>query len=66
MVLFGSEAEHLVRLEMENPMKNMLLAAFAAISLTAALAPLANAADFHNGSTLAGDAEATQRQQTGS
>jgi hypothetical protein len=47
-------------------MKNMLLAAFAAISLTAALAALANAADFHNGSTLAGDAEATQRQQTGS
>jgi hypothetical protein len=48
------------------PMKNMILAALAALSLTAALAPIANAAVFHNGSTVAGDAVATQRQQTGS
>jgi hypothetical protein len=47
------------------PMKNMILAALAALSLTAALAPMANAAIFHNGSSVAGDAEATQRQQTG-
>jgi hypothetical protein len=46
-------------------MKNMILAALAALSLTAALAPMANAAIFHNGSSVAGDAEATQRQQTG-
>jgi hypothetical protein len=48
------------------PMKNMILAAVAALSLTAALAPIANAAVFHNGSTVAGDAAATERQQTGS
>ena len=49
-------------------MKNTFLAAFAALSLTATLAaPIAaNAAVFHNGSTVAGDAAATQRQQTGS
>jgi hypothetical protein len=46
-------------------MKNLILAAFAALSLTAAVAPLANARDFHNGSTVAGDAEATRMQQTG-
>ena len=46
-------------------MKYVIHAAFAAISLTTALAPLANAAVFNNGSTVAGDAEATQRQQTG-
>jgi hypothetical protein len=47
-------------------MKNMILAVFAAISLTAAIAPLANAAVFHNGSTVDDDAGATRRQQTGS
>lgn len=47
-------------------MKNMILAAFAALSLTAAIAPVANAASFHNGSTVAGDAGATRMQQTGS
>ncbi len=36
-------------------MKNLILAAFAAISLTAAIAPLASAATFHNGSSIAGD-----------
>lgn len=46
-------------------MKNMILAAFAALSLTAAIAPLANAAAFHNGSTVAGDSAATKIQQTG-
>jgi hypothetical protein len=50
----------------DNPMKNLILAAFAALSLTAAIAPLANAATFHNGSTVAGDAAATRTQQTGS
>jgi hypothetical protein len=47
-------------------MKNLILAAFAALSLSAAVAPLANAAVFHNGSTVAGDATATRLQQTGS
>jgi hypothetical protein len=46
-------------------MKNMILAAFAALSLTAAIAPVASAAVFHNGSTVAGDAAATQMQQQG-
>ena len=41
-------------------MKNLVLAAFAALSLTAAIAPVANA---H--STVAGDAQATRMQQTG-
>jgi hypothetical protein len=44
-------------------MKNLILAAFAALSLTAAVAPLANAATFHNGSTVAGDQTATAIQQ---
>jgi hypothetical protein len=47
------------------PMKNLILAAFAALSLTAAIAPMANAAVFHNGSTVGGDAAATRSQQTG-
>jgi hypothetical protein len=42
-------------------MKNLILAAFAAISLTAAIAPAA----FAN-STVAGDAVATRTQQTSS
>jgi hypothetical protein len=46
-------------------MKNLILAAFAALSLSAAVAPLASAADFHNGSSVAGDAAATRWQQTG-
>ena len=46
-------------------MKNMMLAALAALSLTAAVAPAANAAIFHNGSTVAGSAAATRMQQTG-
>jgi hypothetical protein len=48
------------------PMKNLILAAFAALSLSAAIAPLASAATFHNGSTVAGDSLATRMQQTGS
>jgi hypothetical protein len=47
-------------------MKTMILAAFAALSLTAAVAPVANAAVFHNGSSIAADAGATRMQQTGS
>jgi hypothetical protein len=43
------------------PMKNVILAAFAALSLTAAIVPAANAK-----STIAGDAQATRQQQTGS
>jgi hypothetical protein len=46
-------------------MKHMILAAFAALSLTTAIAPVANAALFHNGSTVAGDTAATRVQQTG-
>jgi hypothetical protein len=46
-------------------MKNLFLAAFAALSLTAAIVPVASAATFHNGSTVAGDAAATRMQQTG-
>ena len=46
-------------------MKNLILAAFTALSLTAAIAPVASAAVFHNGSTVAGDAAATQMQQQG-
>ena len=42
-------------------MKNMILAAFAALCLTATIVPAANAK-----STIAGDAQATQQQQTGS
>jgi hypothetical protein len=42
-------------------MKNLVLAAFAVLSLTAAIAPVAKAA-----STIAGDAQATRMQQTGS
>jgi hypothetical protein len=42
-------------------MKNFILVAFAALSLGAAVAPAANA---H--STIAGDAQATRMQQTGS
>jgi hypothetical protein len=47
-------------------MKNLILTALAALSMTAAIAPVANAAGFHNGSTVAGDATATRMQQTGS
>lgn len=42
-------------------MKNLILAAFAALTVTAAVAPVANAT-----STIAGDAAATQMQRTGS
>jgi hypothetical protein len=47
-------------------MKKIILAAFTALTLTAAIAPMASAAVFHNGSTVAGDAQATRMQQTGS
>jgi hypothetical protein len=49
-------------------MKKMFLAAFTMLSLAAtAAAPVAaNAAVFHNGSTVAGDAAATRMQQAGS
>jgi hypothetical protein len=61
------EAGHLARPieRWRTPMKNLILAAFAALSLSAAIAPLANAAGFHNGSTVAGDAAATQMQRQG-
>jgi hypothetical protein len=42
-------------------MKNLILAAIAALSLTAAIVPVANAY-----STIGGDAQATRMQQTGS
>jgi hypothetical protein len=47
-------------------MKNMVLAAVAALSLSSVVVPAANAAIFHNGSSVAGDAVATRLQQTGS
>ncbi len=47
-------------------MKTMILAAFAAISLGSAVVPAAQAAIFHNGSTISGDSLATREQQTGS
>jgi hypothetical protein len=46
-------------------MKNLILAAFAALSLTAAVVPAAYAATFHNGSSVADDAGATRLQQSG-
>jgi hypothetical protein len=42
-------------------MRNLVLAAIAALSLTAAIVPAANAA-----SSVAGDQQATRQQQTGS
>jgi hypothetical protein len=42
-------------------MKNLILAAFAALSLSAAIVPVANAA-----SSVAGGSLATRTQQTGS
>jgi hypothetical protein len=42
-------------------MTNLILAAFAALSITAAIAPAAKAT-----STIAGDAQATRLQQTNS
>jgi hypothetical protein len=42
-------------------MRNMILVAIAALSLSAAIVPAANA-----NSTVAGDAQATRQQQTGS
>jgi hypothetical protein len=42
--LFCIEAGHRARPEMENSMKTMILAAFATLSLTAAVAPAAHAA----------------------
>jgi hypothetical protein len=50
---------------MEKKMKNLSFAALAALSLSVAVIP-AYAHDFHNGSSVAGDLSATNRQQTGS
>jgi len=49
-------------------MKKMFLAALTVLSLTAAaVAPIAaNAAVFHNGSSVGGDSSATRSEQTGS
>jgi len=44
----------------DHSMKNLMFAALAALSLSAAVVPAANAA-----STVANDAQATQLQQTG-
>jgi hypothetical protein len=46
-------------------MKNLFLAAVAALSLSATVAPLANAADFHNGSTVSDVAANTRWHQIG-
>ncbi len=45
-------------------MRNLILSAFAALSLGLAIAPAASAAVA--GSTIAGDTQATRLQQTGS
>jgi hypothetical protein len=47
-------------------MTTSILAALTVLSLIAACAPSTNAADFHNGSTVADLAVATRMQQTGS
>jgi hypothetical protein len=47
-------------------MRTVILAAFAVLSLTAAIAPVANATTFHNGSSVHGDLAGTRAQQTGS
>jgi hypothetical protein len=44
----------------DHSMKNLMLAALAALGLTVAVVPAANAA-----STIAGDVQATRMQQTG-
>lgn len=46
-------------------MENLLFAALTVLSLSASLVP-ANAAIFHNGSTVEETLSATRRQQTGS
>jgi hypothetical protein len=46
-------------------MKKIMIAGFAVLSLMVAVAPLANAATFHNGSSISGDTSATRMQQTG-
>lgn len=45
-------------------MKNLFFAALAALSLSVAVVP-AYAYDFHNGSSVAGDAANSRWQQTG-
>ncbi len=47
-------------------MRKLILAAIAVGTLSTGMASWANARDFHNGSTIAGDARATQMQQSGS
>jgi hypothetical protein len=47
-------------------MKTVILTAFAILSLTVAVAPVANATTFHSGSSVRGDLAATRMQQTGS
>jgi hypothetical protein len=46
-------------------MKNLFLAAIAALSLSSVVIPAANAAVFHTNSTVADDAAATRMQQQG-
>ena len=46
------------------PMRYLVRVAFAVLSL-ATITPVANAAVFHNGSTIADDGAATLRQQNG-
>jgi len=50
---------------MEISMKNLILAAFAILSLTAAIVPAAIVPAANARSTIAGDAQATRLQQTG-
>jgi hypothetical protein len=50
---------------MEITMKNLMLAAIAALGLSAAVVPVAQAAVFHNGSSIAGDLGNSEWQQQG-
>jgi hypothetical protein len=65
--LTGIEAGHLARPDrgMEITMKNLIFAAIAALSLSASVAPTAQAAVFHNGSSIAGDEGNSQWQRQG-
>ena len=46
-------------------MKNLIVAAFAVVVLAAVGGPVAQAAAFHNGSSVSDDIAATRMQQTG-
>jgi hypothetical protein len=59
--LHAIKAGHLAR-PRESALKNLFLVALSALSLSAAIVPLGNAGDFHNGSTGCWAATLTQQQ----